>query len=259
MQNSRIRQITTALINDKKVNAKALAAQFGVSIETIRRDLTELEDEGIARKVYGGAVLAEDHQPSGEAELWKVRLTENLRAKQAIAKATLGLIEDGATIFLDSGTTLLELVLLLKERKNLTVITRSLRNAAELGMCEALTVYCIGGTVKVDTLINTGFMAQECLNYFSHIDLTILSGDGIIPHEGVVDYGMENFGFKRSLLDRSDRVVVAIDHSKFGQTAHCITCPTERITTLVTDEAAPVQSLQVLQNLGVNVLIAKEN
>lgn len=257
MQNSRIHQIMTALINDKKVIAKDLADKFGVSIETIRRDLTKLEEEGAAHKVYGGAVLAEGRQPSGDAELWKVRSTVNLKSKQTIARQVVALIPENSTIFLDSGTTIHELIPLLKERKNLTIITRSLRNAAELGMCEDLTVYCLGGTVKVDTLINTGFMAQECLQYFSHIDMTILSGDGIIPNSGVVDYGMENFGFKRSLVERSGQVVVAIDHSKFGQTAHCITCPTERIHTIVTDSDAPEHYLSVLRNAGVKVLIAQ--
>lgn len=249
----------TTLLNDKRVVAKDLAARFGVSIETIRRDLSELEQEGLARKVYGGAVLAEDREPTGEAEIWKVRMTENLTSKQLIAKQVADLIPAGATIYLDSGTTVHEVMLLLKERSDLTIVTRSLRNAAELGMCEGLTVYCIGGVVKVDTLVNTGFMATECLGYFSHIDMSILSGDGIIPHEGVVDYGMENYGFKRSLVERSDRVVVAIDHSKFGQTAHCITCPTDRIHTLVTDAAAPVDSVAALRSQGVNVLIAKQD
>ena len=75
--------------------------------------------------------------------------------------------------------------------------------------------------------------------------------------KGVVDYGMENFGFKRSLVERSVQVVVAIDHSKFGQTAHCVTCPTERIHTIVTDSDAPEHYLSVLRNAGVKVLIAQ--
>lgn len=256
MKNDRIRQIMTILLQEKKVVAKDLAARFGVSLESIRRDLSQLERQGTVRKFYGGAALVEDLLPDGEAEVFQVRLTEHGAEKQAIAKAVSDLIRDGETIYLDSGTTAGALLPYLKEHCGLTIITRSLRNAAQLGMCEDLTVYCLGGAVKVDTLINTGFMAQECLNYFSHIDTAILSGDGLVPDQGVVDYGMENYSFKHSIVARSDRVVVAIDSSKLGHTAHCITCPTGHITTLVTDSTAPEEILAQLRDAGVEVIAA---
>ena len=257
MQNDRIRQIMTILLQEKKVIAKDLAARFGVSLESIRRDLSQLERQGAVRKFYGGAALVEELLPETEAEVFQVRLTEHGAEKQAIARSAAALISDGETVYLDSGTTAAALIPYLKERRSLTVITRSLRNAAQLGMCENLTVYCLGGAVKVDTLINTGFMAQECLNYFSHIDTAILSGDGLVPQQGVVDFGMENLSFKRSLVARSGRVVVVIDGSKFGRTAHCVTCPAASITTLVTDENAPQEALDALRAQGVEALTAK--
>ena len=257
MQNDRIRQIMTILLQEKKVIAKDLAARFGVSLESIRRDLSLLEQQGAVRKFYGGAVLVEDLLPDGEAEVFQVRLTEHGAEKQAIARTATALIADGETVYLDSGTTAAALIPYLKERRGLTVITRSLRSAAQLGMCDHLTVYCLGGAVKVDTLTNTGFMAQECLNFFSHIDTAILSGDGLVPAQGVVDFGMENLSFKRSLVERSGRVVVVIDSSKFGRTAHCVTCPTPRITTLVSDENAPQKALDALRQQGVEVITAE--
>lgn len=257
MPNNRIRQIMTLLMEEKRVIAKELAARFGVSDESIRRDLSELERQGVVRKIYGGAVLVEEHAPAEEAALWQVRKTEHLAQKQAIARVAAAQIGENATVYLDSGSTLYQLLPLLRQRSGLTVITRSLRNAAVLGMCENLTVYCIGGAVKVDTLVNTGFMAQECLACFSHIDLAILSGDGIIPAQGLVDFGMENMGFKHALVERSDRVMALVDHSKFGRSAHCITCPTPRIHTLVTDSAAPSAAVKDLRQRGVQVLTAE--
>jgi len=257
MHDHRIRQIMTILLQEKRVLAKELATRFDVSLESIRRDLSRLEQQGMVRKFYGGAELVEDHLPDGEAEVFQVRLTEHWAEKCAIARRVNALIGDGETIFLDSGTTAGALLPLLKERRGLTVITRSLRNAAQLGMCEDLTVYCLGGAVKVDTLVNTGFMAQECLNYFSHIDTAILSGDGLVPVQGVVDFGMENLGFKRSLVERSGRVVVAVDSSKFGRAAHCVTCPVERIGALVTDTAAPADAVAALRERGVDVILSE--
>ena len=257
MDNHRIRQIMTILLREKRVIAKELAAQFGVSLESVRRDLSRLEQQGVVRKFYGGAVLVEDLLPDGEADIFQVRLMEHWSEKCAIARQVNCLIADGETIYLDSGTTAGALLPLLKERQGLTVITRSLRNAAQLGMCEGLTVYCLGGAVKVDTLVNTGFMAQECLQFFSHVDTAILSGDGLIPGQGVVDFGMENYSFKRSLVERSGRVVVAVDGSKFDRTAHCVTCPTDRIAALVTDGNAPAEALEALRSQGVTVITAQ--
>lgn len=257
MDNHRIRQIMTILLQEKRVIAKDLAVRFGVSLESIRRDLSQLERQGAVRKFYGGAELVEDHLPDGEAAVFQVRLTEHWAEKCAIARQVNALIGDGETIYLDSGTTAGALLPYLKERRGLTVITRSLRNAAQLGMCEHLTVYCIGGAVKVDTLVNTGFMAQECLNFFSHIDTAILSGDGLVPAQGVVDFGMENYSFKRSLVERSGRVVVAIDSGKFGRSAHCVTCPTEQIRTLVTDGSADAATVAALRQRGVEVITAE--
>ena len=117
MQNDRIRQIMTILLQEKKVIAKELASRFGVSLESIRRDLSELERQGTVRKFYGGAALVEDLLPDGEAEVFQVRLTEHGAEKQAIARAVAALIGDGETIYLDSGTTTGALLPLLKERQ----------------------------------------------------------------------------------------------------------------------------------------------
>ena len=148
MQNERMRQIMTLLLREKKVSARELTERFGVSAESVRRDLSALEQQGVVRKVYGGAVLVEEHLPEGDAEVFQVRLTEHWREKQAIARAAAALIQDGDTVFLDSGTTVGALVPLLRQRKALTVITRSLRSAAQLGMCDHLTVYCLGGAER---------------------------------------------------------------------------------------------------------------
>ena len=104
MQNDRIRQIMTILLQEKKVIAKDLAVRFGVSLESIRRDLSQLEQQGTVRKFYGGAALVEELLPDGEAEVFQVRLTEHGAQKQAIARAggdtAMGAYTDaGLTLF----------------------------------------------------------------------------------------------------------------------------------------------------------------
>ena len=121
MDNHRIRQIMTILLQEKKVIAKDLASRFGVSLESIRRDLSQLEQQGTVRKFYGGAELVEELLPDGEAEVFQVRLTERGAEKQAIARAAAALIADGETVYLDSGTTAAALIPHLKERAGLTV------------------------------------------------------------------------------------------------------------------------------------------
>lgn len=256
MRHDRIQQIKKILLSKKKITNTEICKIFNVSIETVRRDLNSLEKEGVIKKVYGGAVLADDSLLPDAIERWDVRSLENLMGKRAIAKKVAELIPDNCTVMLDTGTTLFEVACQLKNHKNLTVITNSLRIAAELGMCENLTVYSVGGIVKVDTLVTLGFLASEFLSYFSHFDIAVISGDGFIPREGSMEYTTDMAMLKRGVLDKADKVIAAIDHTKIGVPANFINCPTRRIDIFVTDKNEPREDIAYLREQGVNVVIA---
>ncbi len=256
MRYDRIQQIKKLLLSKKRVLNSEICEMFNVSIETIRRDLDHLEKEGIIRKVYGGAVLVDDSLVPDSLEKWDVRYLENLEVKKTIASQTAALIPDNCTVLLDTGTSAFEVACQLKNRSSLTIVTNSLRIATELGMCRNLTVYCVGGIIKVDELVTSGFLASEFLSYFNHFDIAVLSADGFIPAEGTAEYSMEIAMLKKNMLDKSDKIILAIDHTKFGISANCITCPTGKINTVVTDKDTPQEAVAYLRKRGVNVIIA---
>lgn len=256
MKYDRLQQIKKLLLQRRKVTNVELCDTFNVSIETIRRDLNQLEREGIINKVYGGAVLAEKNQLQEPIESWTVRMDENRNAKRAIARATAAMVPHDCTVYLDSGTSALEVAHFLKEKKNLTVVTNSPYIAIALGTCENLIVYNVGGLVNTDTLAAVGFLASEFISFFSHFDFAVVSSDGFVLGEGATDHVMESAMLKKSILEKAENILLAIDHTKFNQRAKCVTCQTERISALITDSGVAPDVLANLRLGGVNVVVA---
>ena len=150
----------------------------------------------------------------------------------------------------------MEIAKLLGIKKNLSILTNSIRTAAELSANTDHMVYMIGGAIKRDELISTGFLASDFLSYFSHIDLALISADGFIVSEGISDYSVEMGTLKTSMIDKADKVFACIDSSKFSVGAFYKVCPANRLDMLVTDASAPKQSLDELRAMGIQVIQA---
>ena len=249
-------QMKQEFLKKRQISNKELCETFSISIETVRRDLSLLEQEGVIRRVYGGAVLADDNIMPEGMQAWDPRVIHNLPQKQAMAQAILQYIPDNSTIAIDSGTSALEIAKLLGSKKNLSILTNSIRTAAELSANTDHMVYMIGGAIKRDELISTGFLASDFLSYFSHIDLALISADGFIVSEGISDYSVEMGTLKTSMIDKADKVFACIDSSKFSVGAFYKVCPANRLDMLVTDASAPKQSLDELRAMGIQVIQA---
>ncbi len=257
MKATRLQDVKRLFLKKKKVSNAELCKTFGISIETVRRDLNLLEKEGFLRKVYGGACLVEQRDLPVSVESWESRIDKNEFDKRNIAGTAAAMIPDGSTVFLDSGTSIYEVVPFLKKKSNLTILTNSLRVASELGMCDHITVYCVGGLIKTDTLTSTGFFASEVLSYFYHIDYALISCDGFIPDRGTTEYSIELSMLKKNVLDKADRIIAMVDHTKFGISGSCLCCPVERIDVLITDEFAPQAAMNLLRERNTQVTIAR--
>lgn len=256
MRKQRIQAVKQLFLNKKEVMNTELCETFGVSIETVRRDLNTLEQEGFIRKIYGGARLAENFYLPEAIDKWDVRMDRNEPIKKRIAQRTAALIGDGCTVYLDTGTSVFEVATCLKGRKNLTVLTNSLRVAQELGMCSDIQVYFIGGIINTDTLASSGFFAAEFISYFYHIDCAVISCDGFLPDRGSTEYAIELAMLKRGVLTKADTIIIPVDHSKIGLAANCLCCEISQIDTVVTDEQTPSDAIAALRAQGVQVLIA---
>lgn len=254
MKNTRIQEMKKLFLSKKQLLNKELCDTFGVSIETVRRDLNILEQEGFIQKVYGGARLVENTSIPATIEDWDTRLKKNELFKKSIAERVATLIPDGCTVFLDTGTSVFEVLPLLQEKKNLTVLTNSLRIASELGLCDSFSVYNIGGLVKRETLTSIGLFAKEFLASFYRIDFAVLSCDGFVPEQGTTEYSSEIAEFKQLVIDKTAHIIAVADHTKFGITGSCVCCPVEKISTLVTDSLVSSSAVHQLNERGVRVV-----
>ena len=257
MKHNRLWQIRQRLLQEKRVTIRELCDEFGISVETARRDLNALEGEGFVRRAYGGAILVENGDLPDLMPPWNARFTQYLDEKRAIAREMLHWIPAHSTIALDSGTTTFELAKLLREKKDLTILTNDLRVTVELSVHTEHTVYSIGGTVKKDDMITTGFLAMDFLEHFSRFDFAVLSADGFDVHTGLTDHNMEMGRLKRAILNKSGQIFAAIDHGKFTQNAFYKICDISALNMVVTGEQAPAEAIRFLNNAGVRTVLVK--
>ena len=256
MKNKRQSEILKLLFSEQSLKTEYLSSYFGVSIETIRRDINELSRSGMIKKVYGGIRLNNDSMQMAALENWNERLTNFHEEKIKIATKALEFISDNSVIALDIGTTTYELSRLLSAKKDLSIITNSLYIASELSKNTPHKVYCIGGLVMPIEGITTGVFARNFLNNFASIDLFISSTDAITPQNGLSEFNENVIDVKGQLINRANRHITLIDHSKFGKVARFTACPLQNIDVLITDDQAPQEDIDLIRDLGVEVVVA---
>lgn len=252
----RIQEIRKLFLSRKNVTNVELCEHFGVSIETIRRDLNILEEEGFIRKVYGGACLVENSQTPIPIDEWSVRMEKLPIAKHSMALEVARLIPDGSTIFLDSGTTIYFVANCLKEKRDLTIFTNSIRIIETLSQNKTFQIYMIGGIIQPDVLASTGVFANEFLGNFFHLDYAVLSCDGLIPDKGTTEHSIELSIIKKNVISKSGKIVIVADHSKIGITASSLCCHIGNIDTAIVDADTTDDHIATMVSHGVEVIRA---
>lgn len=237
---------------NKIVKVAELCTHFNVSIETVRRDLEHLENEGKLKRVYGGAVL--DRKSSAEPS-YITRYTKNAEAKCQIGKKTAELISDGETLIIDLGTTTLEVARHLKEKRNLTVITNCINIAQELVDIPGNRVIMTGGVLRPGELALSGFISEEFIKSFN-VDKTITGVGGITVTEGISDYHLEETRVRKLMIEKGSEVIAVADHSKFGVKALVNVCPLEKIDVLVTDNKLSKNIVKEYTSHHIDVIVA---
>ena len=227
----RKREILARLNSDGKVIVSELARDFGVTEETIRRDLEKLDREGLASKTYGGAV---SNRPAATDLPYNVREGVNVEEKQAIAEKICDLIQDGERIMLDSSSTALYVIKKIKEKKNLTVITNSLKILLELADKKDWTVLSTGGALKKGALSLMGSSAEKMINSY-HVDTAICSCKGLDMTLGITDSNENDCLIKQAMINSAERRILAIDSEKFDKKSFVKVCDMSEIDVIVTD------------------------
>lgn len=211
------------------VTVDGLAAQFKVSAETIRRDLSRLADAGKIQKVHGGAML-----PRISAEgSFRQRMGENVAAKRSIARAAASLVSAGDTLFIDTGSTTVAFAEEIARLNGLTVITNSSEIAALLSTPEhAHRVFLLGGEYNSDNRQTYGSLALAQLANFRAQQAFITIG-ALDATGGVTDYNFEEAQLARAMIDQSTNLVILADASKFNRSASFKVCDLTTVGCLV--------------------------
>lgn len=245
--NERRQQILELLRQRERISVEELARITATSQETIRRDLSELAENGLVTKFHGGAALP----PTGEHEnTFQTRMNEHAQEKRVIARYAAGLFCAGDSIFIDTGTTTLFFARELAQLTRLTVITNSLPIAGCLGE-SGNRVFMIGGEYRPDSTQNVGTLALEQITRFNaeHAVITI----GALNEDGAMDFSIEEAEVARAMIAQARQLTVIADSSKLERRGLFKVFPLERIDRLVIDRQ-PGPALQAaLEKAGVEV------
>lgn len=228
-----------------------LSRRLNVTEETIRRNVKRLEDQGLVRKVHGGVYLKDwTGEPS-----FAQRFRENPEAKRAIAAHLAGVIPNGASLFLDVGSTTAYVAQALRGHDGLLVVTNSLAVAQALVGNDGNRVYMAGGELRSH---DGGAFGAEALAFVRQfrVDYAVLSAAAVDARSGFCLQDMREAEFSRAIIDCAQTSVIAADASKFTRSAPIRIAPPEAFRMLITDAAPPAPVASLLGAAGVETLIA---
>ena len=234
-----------------KVIVSTLSREFGVSEETIRRDIEKLEQEGLATKTYGGAISTS----SQNRDLpYQVRKKSNVELKQKIAEEVASMIKDGDHIMLDASSTSLFVIKQIKKLNNITLITNSLEILLELGDKTGWTILSTGGTLREGAYSLSGSSAERMIRDH-HVDLAICSAKGIDMNMGITESNEKDAEMKKAIFNAANRKILAIDNSKFDNISFIKVCDIKDVDLIVTDRAPGAAWEKRIADNGVELVI----
>jgi DeoR/GlpR family transcriptional regulator of sugar metabolism len=257
MQAERRSEILSIVRKEGRITIDEICERFNVSEMTARRDLHELDREGLLRRVHGGGIGAfgSSYEPP-----YQIRSQNNREAKEAIGRKAVELIDDGDSIALDIGTTTLTIARSLKDRHNLTVVTASLPIAYELisnhSLGNDLRMILTGGIVRSGELSMIGHISQQTFNEL-HVDKAFIGIGGISFEFGLTEFNLEDSLVKRALIRTARRIIVVADSSKLGRAAFTSVCPLSSVDTLVTDSGISKTMIEAFSETGIKVVISE--
>jgi DeoR/GlpR family transcriptional regulator of sugar metabolism len=233
-----------------------LAEHFGVSLDTVRRDLEHLGERGVITRTHGGAVpneeLATAHLAMADRPF---ALRSRPEDKHAIGVAAAELIADGHTILVNGGTTTLEVVRALRTQRDLSVVTNNVQVPAALPPGVVRHCYLIGGRYEPDSMVTIGPVAFAGATGIS-ADIAVIGVGGVDARAGLSTTSLDEARLIREMIDSAAMVIVVADSSKFRRRAFAHICPLSAFSTLVTDAAPDPELAEALTEAEVEIIVA---
>lgn len=245
----RQREIVRRARRDGRVEVNVLAEAFGVTTETVRRDLTRLERRGQVRRVHGGALPVEQ---LGFELHHEERMALHRAEKERIGSAAAELVPEEGTVLIDAGTTTARLVEAFPTDRELVVTTNSLPLAQSLISRSNVTVLMPGGRLRPLTLAQVDVWTQRVLAEL-HVDVAFIATNGISVADGLTTPDVAEAEIKRAMIRSGARVVLLADSSKVGQRHFVRFGDLDQVDVLITDDGLDGSAAEEFRNLGVEV------
>ena len=240
------------IVSEGHAKVGQLAEHFGVSTETIRKDLIYLEEEGIAKKAHGRAFVSSELAERPYTQ----KLSENAREKVSIAKKAMEMIPKRGAIFLDAGSTIFEFSKLLTLQIGLSIFTNNLTAMPLLAQSNN-SVYLVGGKVRSDSMAIIGDWALDALNSVQ-VDVAFLGTDGFLMREGPCSASFEEVGIKRAMINQSTSKFLLADYSKFMRNDMFTYAQWKDIDAVITDDRAPASELERIGKFTKIIISSKD-
>jgi len=231
---------------------KELSEKFNVSGMTIRRDLHQLEKNGLIKRLFGGKIIRTSNQNEPN---YKLRIYEQTKEKERIATIVNNIINDDDIVFLDIGSTCLYVARKIRNR-DITIVTNWIPNMIELSKGDYVKIFNTGGEIDKKELNSIGIYAYERLNNF-YFNKAII-GVGGIKINGIYDFRMEIVELKKKVLKNSEKVIIVADHTKFNKFAPVLITKFEEhlINKIITSDINKIDQeiIDNIRNFGIEFI-----
>lgn len=248
---NRRRKITEMIKSTGSVQVSELSDQFGVSLQTIRKDLQFLEEHGVAARAYGGAISADVVNVSVEPFI-EVKQTSNIEQKERIGRLAASMVKPGEAIMLDSGTTTLQIARFLPDDEDITVVTNDFNILSALTQKEKIKIVLLGGEFRRKNAAFYGSQTVGALNDLS-LDRLFLGVDGFDVECGITTHHEPEAQLNRKMVNAARKVVAVCDSSKFSKICLHRIVDIGEVDELITDDKVAKDIAAATQNFGIKL------
>jgi DeoR family myo-inositol catabolism operon transcriptional repressor len=242
MRTDRLRELEEFMQHRRSATIPELCEHFNVSLNTIRRDIKELIRNGSISKVYGGIIWNQEDN----IVPFTARSTVATEEKRHIGSLAAAMVEDGETIYIDSGTTSVHLLPFIAQKRNVTVVSNSLIVFNEIQKYPELNLLTTGGIYNQKTKSFVGVSAVNGLNDI-RIRKAFMSATGVSIEAGATNNSLHEAEIKRSVIKHAQKVILMVDHSKLDKTAAICFCDLDQLSAFVIDRKPPERYIRYFE------------
>lgn len=251
----RYKRILIHLNQKGQMLVEDLATHLNVSPSTIRRDLTQMESQGLLRRFHGGAELLQPllYEPFRHSINFSNQEGVNADEKRRIAQAAAEMIKSSETIAFSSGTTTTQIARFLGHVKDITIMTNTVNVAMELSQRQDIKVFVTGGYISGGWFSLVGETAIHAIQSL-YADQAFVGLNGIDAVNGLTSHYVDEAAIVRAMIQQARKKIVVADHSKIGMTTRARICEIDKIDILITGVETPIEQASVFEQAGIQVI-----